>query len=106
MGFPFGRIGGRSDDSGGGPAEDRHGQVQGVSGDAGNSAVIKATESSVRRTHLASRLAYHLRCLSEDAADPELTSLERLALIRDRARRMREIRGTLRARLASGRKLP
>ena len=43
---------------------------------------------------------------AEDATDPERSSLERLALIRDRARRMREIRGTRRARLASGRKLP
>jgi hypothetical protein len=58
------------------------------------------------RLLLESRLRYHLRCLREDATDPEMTSLERLALIRDRARRMREIRGTLRVRLVSGRKLP
>jgi hypothetical protein len=63
-------------------------------------------DGTAGRSLLESRLAYHLRCLREDATDPELTSLERLALIRDRARRMREIRGTLRARLASGRKLP
>ena len=58
------------------------------------------------RILLESRLRYHHRCLWEDATDPELTSLERLALIRDRARRMGEIRGTLRAWLAAGRKLP
>jgi hypothetical protein len=55
---------------------------------------------------LQGRLAYHLACLREDTTDPELITPERLALIRDRARRMREIRETLRARLASGRKLP
>jgi len=52
----------------------------------------KAQES---RVLLESRLAYHLRCLREDATDPELTDLERLALVRDRARRIREIRQTL-----------
>ncbi len=34
-----------------------------------------------------SRLHYHLRCLAEDATDPELSQLERLAVVRDRARR-------------------
>ncbi|MGD0267379.1 MAG: hypothetical protein ABSD47_20910 [Candidatus Methylomirabilota bacterium] len=34
---------------------------------------------------LESRLAYHLRCLREDATDPDTTSVERLALVRDRA---------------------
>jgi|GEM_PF-1338058 hypothetical protein len=42
------------------------------------------------RPLLASRLAYHLRCLREDATDPAMSSLERLALVRDRARRIRE----------------
>jgi hypothetical protein len=42
--------------------------------------------------NLESRLSYHLRCLREDATDPELTGLERLALVRDRARWIREIR--------------
>ena len=41
---------------------------------------------------LASRLAYHLRCLREDATNPDLPALERLALVRDRAARIREIR--------------
>ncbi len=40
---------------------------------------------------LESRLAYHLRCLKEDATDPDLTALERLTLVRDRVMRMREI---------------
>ena len=34
------------------------------------------TAGSHRVTVLASRLAHHLRCLREDATDPELTSLE------------------------------
>jgi hypothetical protein len=49
------------------------------------------------RALLESRLNYHLRCLREDTADPELTTLERLALVQDRARRIREIRGRLKA---------
>ena len=47
------------------------------------------------RILLESRLRYHLCCLREDATDPELTSLERLALVRDRAARIREIRWEL-----------
>ncbi len=43
------------------------------------------------RTLVEPRLAYHLRCLCEDATDPEMSSLERLALVRDRAVRMRVI---------------
>ncbi len=43
----------------------------------------------------ASRLAYHLRCLTEDASDPDLSSVERLALVRERAVRIREIRREL-----------
>ncbi len=46
---------------------------------------------------LASRLAYHLRCLAEDAADPGLSCLERLALVRGRVARIREIRAELKA---------
>jgi hypothetical protein len=38
-----------------------------------------------------SRLASHLRCLEEDATNSELSQLDRLALVRDRARRIREI---------------
>ena len=37
-------------------------------------------------------VAYHLRYLAEDATDPELSSVERLALVQDRARKIREIR--------------
>ncbi len=44
------------------------------------------------RTVLESRLAYHLRCLREDATDPEITTLDRLGLVRDRTIRIREIR--------------
>jgi hypothetical protein len=47
------------------------------------------------RALLDSRLAYHLRCLREDSTDPDMTSLERLTLVRDRARRIREIRRKL-----------
>jgi len=39
-----------------------------------------------KRALLESRLAYHLRCLREDATDPERSSLERLALVLDRTR--------------------
>ncbi len=42
-----------------------------------------------------SRLAYHLACLRQDATDPERSTLERLALVRDRGRRIREIRNEL-----------
>ena len=45
--------------------------------------------------HFESCLAYHLARLREDASNPNLTSLERLSLIRDRASRIREIRGAL-----------
>ena len=31
-----------------------------------------------------SRLAYHLRCLAEEAADPELHSVQRVAVVRER----------------------
>jgi hypothetical protein len=44
---------------------------------------------------LASRLAYHLRCMAEDATDPELSSRQRLALVQDRVKRIREIRRDL-----------
>ena len=40
-------------------------------------------------------LAYHLRCLAEDATDPELSSVERLALVRARVGRIQEIRREL-----------
>jgi hypothetical protein len=43
-------------------------------------------------TALASRLAYHLRCLCEDATDPDLSTVERLALVRARVLCIREIR--------------
>ena len=41
---------------------------------------------------LKSRLACQLRCLAEDATEPELPSVERLTLFRERAARIREIR--------------
>lgn len=41
---------------------------------------------------LESRLAYHLRCLREDATNQDMSALERLALVRDHARRIREFR--------------
>ena len=44
---------------------------------------------------LESRLAYHLRRLREDATDPQISALERLALVGDRTRRIREIRQAL-----------
>ncbi len=57
-----------------------------------------AERSREREKHaslLPSRLAYHLCCLAEDATDPELSSLEHLALVWDRAARIREIRRNL-----------
>ncbi len=47
------------------------------------------------RALLESRLAYYRRCLREDATDPEMSSFERLALVKDRVARMREITQTL-----------
>ena len=38
-----------------------------------------------------SRLAYHLCSLREDAMDPDTTTLDRLALVRERAKWIREI---------------
>ncbi len=49
------------------------------------------------RTFLKSRLAYHLRALRQDATDPAMTNLERLALVRERVARVREIRRALAA---------
>lgn len=51
--------------------------------------------SQAGRTLLASRLVYHRRCLREDATNPDLTALERLALVRERAARIPEIRREL-----------
>ncbi len=48
-----------------------------------------------QRRLLKSRLAYHHRCLREDATDPDLTSVERLALVLDRAKWVREIQREL-----------
>jgi hypothetical protein len=50
-----------------------------------------------QRIVLESSLRYHLRCLREDATNPDLPALERLALVRDQARRIREIRQALEA---------
>jgi hypothetical protein len=64
--------------------------------------VAKATcQSPRKRGHLESRLAYHLRCLREDATDPDISPIERLALVRDRAARIREIRRELKDAKAS-----
>ncbi len=52
-------------------------------------------QSQGRRGLLEFRLAYHLRCLREDATDPAASPLERLALVRDRAARIQEIRRAL-----------
>jgi hypothetical protein len=60
-----------------------------------NRANCQATSVPSPQSLLESRLAYHLRCSAEDAIDPELPSVERLALVPDRARRMREIRREL-----------
>ena len=54
-----------------------------------------ANTSRAQRLLLESLLAYHLGCLRKDATDLALTALERLALVRDRARRIREIRQEL-----------
>ena len=54
-------------------------------------------ERQDNRALLESRLRYHLRCLREDATDPDLSSLERLALVWDRARCIRDIRRNLAA---------
>lgn len=54
------------------------------------------------RALLESRLAYHLRCVREDATDPATTTLERLALVRDRVRWIREIRRELVAAKVGG----
>ncbi len=57
----------------------------------------KSREPEEDATLLPSRLALHLRCLREDATNPGLSSLERLALVRVRAVRIREIRQALEA---------
>jgi len=46
---------------------------------------------------LETRLAHHLRCLREDATDPYIPPLGRLALVRDRAARNREIQRKLKS---------
>lgn len=56
-----------------------------------------ASTSDAHYMLLESRLAYHLRCLQEDATDPTMTNLERLALVWDRTARIREIRRELEA---------
>ena len=48
-----------------------------------------------RQSLLESRLAYHHRCLREDATDPKLPALERLALERDREARVQAVRWSL-----------
>jgi hypothetical protein len=51
--------------------------------------------ASAKRTLLESRFAYHLRFLREDATNPDVTALERLTLVRERAARIRGIRQAL-----------
>jgi hypothetical protein len=51
-----------------------------------------ASTPQAQRILLKSRLAYRLRCLREDATDPDMTSLERLTLVREGVRWIREIR--------------
>jgi len=46
---------------------------------------------------LAFRLADHLCCITEDATDPGVPSIEPLALVWNRAARIREIRAELKA---------
>jgi len=55
---------------------------------------------------LQSRLAYHLRCLAEDATDPDLSGVERLVLLQDRTKKIREIRHMLAATADSYRTSP
>ncbi len=50
-----------------------------------------ASTRQAQRLLLQSRLRHHRRCLQEDASNPELTPLKRLALVRNRVTRMREI---------------
>lgn len=78
--------------------QDCHGLVQGVPGDEGDYPVRLASLDLPRCALLASRLRYHLRCLREDATDPQMSSLERLALVWDCVRRIRGIRETLERR--------
>ena len=47
-------------------------------------------------TLLDSRFANHLACLREDATDPDLSCMERLALVRERARQVRKSGGNWR----------
>ena len=57
---------------------------------------MKQPNRYLRRTiALESRLAYHLSCRREEATDQDLSGMERLALVRDRAERIREIRQAL-----------
>ncbi len=57
--------------------------------------------ATAKRAVLESRLRYHHRCLREDATDPEMSPLERLALVRDRTKRIREIRQYLEDRASN-----
>jgi len=50
-----------------------------------------ASNSQAQRTLLESRPQCHIRCLREDAVDPALSNLDRLALVNNPARRIREI---------------
>ncbi len=66
--------------------------------------MTKATRPTRKeRVFLEFHLAYHLRCLRKDATDPALSTPERLTLVRDRSRRIREIRRELGAADQGGR---
>jgi hypothetical protein len=52
---------------------------------------LPTSVDQIRLSLLRDRLAYHPPCLREDSTDPEMTTLERLALVRDRPRRIQEI---------------
>ncbi len=58
--------------------------------------MMKTTsQDNTERILLESRLRSHLRCPEEDATNPDLSQLDRLALVRERAKRIREIEAKL-----------
>jgi hypothetical protein len=50
----------------------------------------RAHDAETEANTLASRLAYHLRCLREDATDHDLSSGDWLVLVRERVRMTKE----------------
>jgi len=55
----------------------------------------RSREREMDEKLLTSRLAHHLRCLAEDATDPDMSRLEWLIVFRDRTTRIPEIRREL-----------